>query len=98
MSEKTKSFQSIKEELGSILQIEVSEDWAIFDAIPEKELYLVSYKPGANVVKYGNLRGIAIDRQARTIVCSSFGYTPTITLNEFPTEESTKVEIPSAGG
>ena len=39
---------------------------------------MVHHKPEANLAEYGKIRGIVIDIKAETVICRSYGYTPTI--------------------
>ena len=58
-----------------------TEAWDIKDSIPEEHLYLIHYNEDANLNKYGDLRGIVVDTKAGTIVCRSFGFTPSVTAS-----------------
>lgn len=74
-------FATIGEEIADILGIENNDYWEVIDSIPEIGLYQIHYTPGADMSKYGHLRGVIIDLPSRTIVAKSFGYTPTVYLD-----------------
>nr|QBK89768.1 MAG: RNA ligase with polynucleotide kinase domain [Pithovirus LCPAC101] len=63
--------QELKLTIAKILGIPVTNDWDIYDSIPKKNLYLVHYKPSANVNKYGWIQGIVVDIKNECIVCKS---------------------------
>lgn len=91
---------ALKEEIASILGLgsDSFESWDVRSSIPEEHLYLVHYKTdhangrqNANPVdmeKYGNLRGVVVDTQAKAVVCRSFGYTPTAVANQLTPDEN----------
>ena len=81
----------IKREIATILGIDSSSSWSIFDSLPEENLYLVHYNEDANLSKYGELRGVIIDTKLKIVVCRSFGYTPVATRNTLSPEETTGV-------
>lgn len=76
------SFDDVKEEVAQILEIENNDYWEIVSSNPKKGLYLVHYRNNADKNKYGRLRGTVVDILAKTIVCSSFGFTPIINQEE----------------
>ena len=72
----------IKQTIADILSVPISDGWDIYSTDPEHNLYLVHYTSNSNMSRYGELRGIVVDLVARTVVCRSYGYTPTVTLTE----------------
>lgn len=71
---------TIKQTVASILNVECCEDWAIVDR--HENLVLVHYEDDANMTKFGNIRGILVDIDKRTIVAKSFGYTPKVSSSD----------------
>ena len=61
--------------VSEILNIPVSRDWSIIDRVDH--LALVNYSENADMAVFGHLRGILVDTEARTVLTTSFGYTPT---------------------
>jgi len=80
-------FGVIKQTIANILQVPVSEGWTICSDNPEKQLYLVHYTQNSNMERFGELRGVVVDLVARTVVCRSFGYTPTATTSKLVVAE-----------
>jgi hypothetical protein len=87
----------VKQEVAAILKLgkESFSSWDILSSVPEENLYLVHYKTDytnsslsdvIDVEKYGDLRGIVVDTQAKTVVCRSFGYTPTVVTSWLGTD------------
>lgn len=68
--------------ISAILDIENSAAWEVISSDPDQHLYMVHHKPEADLSKYGNIRGIVVDTNAKTVVCRSYGYTPTVISNE----------------
>lgn len=67
---------SVKEQIANVLGVPANNFWNVLSQ--EGSLYLVHYTYTADMSKYGHLRGTVVDLQASTIVCSSYGYTPTV--------------------
>src|SRR3989304_6739213 len=82
-------YDQVKSDIANILAIENSGAWEIISSDPDHNLYMVHHKPEADLVKYGDIRGIVVDVKSRSIVCKSYGYTPTIVSN---TIENTMVD------
>lgn len=59
-----------------ILKLEGPQGWSIVDR--DGDLALVHYNDGADMEKYGKLRGVLVDLAAGYVVADSFGYTPVI--------------------
>lgn len=76
-----------KQDIATILDVEVCPGWDIIDSLPEENLYLVHYNEGYGN-RFGHLRGTVVDTSARVIVCQSFGYTKTATTNKIIEEEN----------
>ncbi len=68
--------------ISEVLGIENSAAWQIVSSDPEHHLYMVHHKPEANLAEYGQIRGIVVDTEAKTIACRSYGYTPTIVSDQ----------------
>lgn len=83
----------IKSEIANILGINVSQAWEIKDSDPNNNLYLVHYTQQANMDEYGELRGIVVDTAAKTVVCRSFGHTPTAVLDELKIDPDNNLHI-----
>jgi len=73
--------------ISKVLDIENSAAWEIVSSDPENHLYMVHHKPEANLSEYGQIRGIVVDTQAETVVCRSYGYTPTIVTERVTVQE-----------
>lgn len=73
---------NMKSTVSKVLGIENSAAWEIVSSDPEHNLYMVHHKPEANLNEYGQIRGIVVDTAAETVVCRSYGYTPTVITNE----------------
>jgi hypothetical protein len=91
---------NIKNLIGNILGLdEVTHDsWDILSSLPDVGLYLVHYKPDADLSRFGNLRGTVVDINARCIVCQSFGYTPTAVADQIVPDENGIVTIRDTSG
>ena len=63
-----------------ILQLNSEVGWSVVDSY--KNLHLIHYNDDADMSLVGHLRGVVVDVTHGLIVCSSFGYTPTICTNE----------------
>lgn len=68
----------VKAKLASILGVDVSDGWIIYDAYPDQGLYKVHYTDTADLLKYGDLRGVTVDINKGVVVARSYGYTPDI--------------------
>lgn len=68
--------------ISQVLGVENSAAWDIVSSDPEHNLYMVHHKPEANLSDYGQIRGIVVDSQAKTVVARSYGYTPTIVSDQ----------------
>ena len=68
--------------ISEVLGIENSAAWDIVSSDPEHHLYMVHHKPEANLSEYGQIRGIVVDTNAKTIVCRSYGYAPTVVSDQ----------------
>lgn len=73
--------------ISKVLDIENSAAWELAASDPEHNLYMVHHKPEANLSEYGQIRGIVVDTVAETIVCRSYGYTPTIVTERVTIQE-----------
>jgi len=69
----------LKEELAEIANLDSTENWSIFDQCEEEGLYLIHSTMEPKVK--GLPRGIVVDLEAKTVVCDSFGFTPTAPLD-----------------
>lgn len=69
---------SIRARLAEILNVEDSPAWEVVDSLPDQDLYMVHYRPDADMKRFGHLRGVVVDAAAGTIVCRSFGFTRTV--------------------
>lgn len=69
-----------RQNVATLLGINLSDDWVIHDAIIGAGLYLVHYRDGANAIELGRCRGTIVDLPNRQIYVNSYGYTPTATL------------------
>jgi len=69
----------LKEELAKIANLDSTENWSIFDQYEEEGLYLIHSTIEPKVK--GLPRGIVVDLEAKTVVCDSFGFTPTAPLD-----------------
>lgn len=78
----------IKPIIAKILDIPVTNDWDIYDKVVEEGLYLVHYNQNANMNEFGHVRGIIIDINDEKVVCSSYGYTPGVIVDELVTSDS----------
>jgi hypothetical protein len=68
---------AVKAQIAEILNIPNSPEWKIVDSREDKNLYLIHYERDADMTRFGDLRGIAVDLAARAVVSRAFGYTPT---------------------
>src|SRR5579871_1303667 len=75
---------SAKEEIAKLLNIPVSDEWDIYDQDEKSGIFLIHYNisEGAYMVTYGNFKGTVVDLAEKRIICQSFGYTPTATMNK----------------
>jgi hypothetical protein len=78
----TAATQAVRAEIASILKIDVDRSqWEVTDSIPEKGLYMVHYTDGADMTKYGHVRGTVIDVERKYVVAKSFGFSPIATIS-----------------
>lgn len=82
----TMSYDEIKQTIANILNIENSAAWEITSCNDGKNLYMIHHKPEADLIKYGDIRGIVVDTKAKIVVCRSYGYTPIIVANSLSTK------------
>lgn len=87
------SMTDVKQTIANILAIENSDSWEITSSIPEKNLYLIHYTQDADMKKFGDLRGVVVDIEARTVVCRSFGFTPTAEVDKLEIAPDGKYRI-----
>jgi len=66
---------SLKKELAEIAGIPFMEGWSVFDSNEDAGLYLLH--SDIEPRRSGLPRGTVVDLKNRTVVCSSFGFTPT---------------------
>lgn len=64
--------------IAEVLGVENSAAWNIVSSDPENNLYMVHHKPEASHGRYGDIRGVVVDIVAKTVVCKSYGFTPTV--------------------
>lgn len=74
--------QSVKNIIAKVIGVENSAAWEVVSSDPDHNLYMVHHKPEANLSEYGQIRGLVIDIKAETIICKSYGYTPTIVTDK----------------
>ena len=72
----------LKKRVAAVLNVEVSAGWSIVDADVDSELYLVHYTVQADMNKYNDIRGVVVSLKFNTIICRSYGYTPSAILSE----------------
>lgn len=72
--------QDIRILISEILKIPNDpRNWVVQDEIPEQNLYLIHYSQTADLNVYGNLRGLIVDTELKSIVCRGRCYTPIVT-------------------
>ena len=81
----------IRKTVSSVLGIENSAAWDIVSFDPEHNLYMVHHKAEADLIEYGQIRGIVIDSEAKAIVCQSYGYSPTVVTNHMVIDSDTNM-------
>jgi hypothetical protein len=54
---------------------------------------LIHYSEEADLSKYGHLRGVIVDINRKVIVCNSFGYTPSATLDTINDDSDGSIKI-----
>lgn len=57
-----------------------SSDWSVVAEDTEHQLALPHYSATANLRAFGDIRGIIVDTELGIVLASSFGYTPTVVL------------------
>ncbi len=72
--------RSLTIRLMEILNLTSEVGWSVVDQIGK--LYLVHYNDDADMSVVGHLRGVLVDVEAGLIIASSFGYTPTVCMNQ----------------
>lgn len=88
----------MKKQIAEILGIELSNQWEITDGHPDEGLYLVHYTSESDLNQYGHIRGLVVDVEAKTVVCRSYGFTPTAIQDELKVEVDGKYHIPDIYG
>lgn len=96
----TNAIVNTKLEIGNILGLDESthDSWDILSSVPEEGLYLVHYRPEADLSRFGELRGTIVDINARCMVCQSFGYTPTAVADQLVPNEQGVITINDTTG
>lgn len=85
---------NVKLKVAAVLGLPDVTDWAIIDADKETGLALAHYdETKANMSKYGHIRGVVVDYNKGVVVCSSFGYTPTCTLDKIVPQFTGNLEL-----
>lgn len=69
---------NVHEKIMKILNLQ-PEGWSIVDSVGN--LHLVHYNDNADMTLVGHLRGVLVDVAEMKILASSYGYTPTIKMN-----------------
>lgn len=72
----------ITQKVAKILALDDIKSWSVIDHDPEAKLALVHYNDDADMLTYGDLRGILVDLETETVIADSFGYTPISVLSE----------------
>lgn len=87
--------ESIRTQVAKVLRIDNVPDWAIVDQkqVNGHMLYQVNFVPTGNLVKYGYLKGVVVDLEARTQVSQSWGYTPGTILDELVPDDKGKLTL-----
>jgi hypothetical protein len=62
-----------------ILNLTSRSGWSIVDSVGK--LHLIHYTDDANMAEVGHLRGVLVDVEHGRVICSSYGYTPTVKSN-----------------
>lgn len=83
----------IRGTIAEILHIPNDDNWMIQDSIPEKNLYLIYYTEHADLNRYGNLRGIIVDTDAKAIVSRGRGYVPVVTTDNITPDEKGELHL-----
>lgn len=83
----------IKKQIANILNIELTDSWNIYDSDPDHNLYLIHYDQEADMNKYKDLRGIVVDIKAKTVVCRSYGFTPTAVKDKIELSDDGMIHI-----
>lgn len=74
------SDRDIKKEIADIVKLPPSDKWDVFDEREEEGLYLIHSIIEPKI--QGLPRGMVVDVNNKIVVCDSFGFTPTSTLDE----------------
>jgi hypothetical protein len=74
--DKTQDLDALKRIAAEVLGIENSAAWGIVST--DGDLVMIHHKPEADLLKYGDIRGLVIDTKTKTLVCKSYGYTPIV--------------------
>ncbi len=86
--ESESDLRDLKQEIATIAGIECADNWTIFDQNEEEGLYLIHATIEPKIK--GLPRGIVVDVHAKTVVCNSFGFTPTSPLDGLTTLPGTQ--------
>jgi hypothetical protein len=78
---------AVKEKIASILKLPDTNGWNVTDFIEDKHLYCVHYDRYANMLEYGQVRGVIVDTENSIVVCKSYGYTPNIETDDVTFED-----------
>lgn len=94
-STNTTTMESAKEEIAKLLDIPVSGEWDIYDQDEKSGIFLIHYNvnEGTYMVPYGNLKGTVVDLNEKRIICQSFGYTPTATLDKLEYDSFGNIKV-----
>jgi len=65
--------------ISHILGIENNDNWQVISS--DDNVHLVHYSQNADLNQYSSLRGVVVDTEEKRIVCSSFGYAPSFTVD-----------------
>lgn len=84
---------NLKSDIAKIVGIENSDAWDIIDSDPDNSLYLINYNNRADLSRYGQLSGVVVDVDKKTIVCRSDGYCPTAVKDVIDLNPDNKIHI-----
>jgi len=85
--------EDIKNTISDIVGIENTAGWEIVDSDPDHNLYLIHHRPEANLSRYGHIRGIVVDTDAKAVICRSFPRTPRIVMDKIEKGKNGKIHL-----
>lgn len=84
--------------ISDVLDIENSGAWTIVSSDEDSVIHMIHHRAEADLKRHGDLRGIVVDTEAKTIVSKSYGYAPTVRSDELVIGEDGYINLTDENG